>query len=256
MESIATAVTPPRSTRLADLLAGDAPPAPTLAPATEEPVTAGGLVDLLLRNESALTRLLLDGRRLTGTLQKLLGVAALGLLIHGLVVGVVAHSMLAHGEGGAHQGRPLLWVPLTFIGALIGALAICLPSFYFYTQLSGLDASFRLVTAQAVRVLAKTSVLLLGVAPFYAALALSAATGLLGDRETTLWIGLIVPFVVGLWGIAAVRRSFAELVGILPVSHPRRGNFLGRMMLAWGAVYTAVSLVAFARLSDALERIF
>jgi hypothetical protein len=259
MESIATAVTAPRPTRLADLLAGDAPTTSTAAPALQGPVSTGGLLDLLLRNESALTRLLLDGHRLTGTLQKLLGVAALGLLVHGLVVGVVAHSMLAQGEVGFVQGRPLLWIPLTFVGALIGALTICLPSFYFYTQLSGLDASFRLVTAQAVRVLAKTSVLLLGVAPFYAALALSAATGLLGDRETTVWIGFAVPFLVGLWGIAAVRRSFAELMEILPAlqkGYSRRGNFLDRMMLAWGAVYSVVAPVAFWRLGEALGRIF
>lgn len=255
MESIATAVTSPHPTRLADLLAGGTPPS-TSPPETDGLVTGGGLLDLLLRNEGALNRLLLDGRRLTGTLQKLLGVAALGLLIHGLVVGVVAHSMVGQRVDGFVQGRPLLWMPLTFVGALIGALTICLPSFYFYTQLSGLDASFRLVTAQAVRVLAKTSVLLLGVAPFYAALALSSATGLLGDRETTVWIGFAVPFVVGLWGIAALRRSFAELVGILPITHPRRGNFLTRMVLAWGAVYSVVAPVAFWRLGEALGRVF
>lgn len=260
MESIATAATSPHPnpTRLADLFA-DATPVPTSPRETEGPAPAGGLLDLLLRNETALNRLLLDDHRLTGTLQKLLGVSALGLLIHGLVVGVVAHSMLAQSRGGFVQGRPLLWMPLTFVGALIGALTICLPSFYFYTQLSGLDASFRLVTAQAVRVLAKTSVLLLGVAPFYAALALSAATGLIGDRETTVWIGFAVPFVVGLWGIAALRRSFAELVEILPViqkGHPRRGNFLTRMVLAWGAVYSVVAPVAFWRLGEALGRIF
>jgi hypothetical protein len=254
MESITPAVTSPRST-LADLLAQDAP-VPASPRETEGRVPAGGLLDLLLRNETALNRLLLDDCRLTSTLQKLLGVAAFGLCIHGLVVGLVAHPMAGQGLNGFVQGRPLFWLPLTFVGALIGALTICLPSFYFYTQLSGLDASFRLVTAQAVRVMAKTSVLLLGVAPFYAALALGAASGLLGDRETVVWIGFAAPFVVGLWGVGALRRSFAELVEVLPISHQRRGNFLTRMVLAWGAVYSVVAPVAFWHLGEALGRIF
>jgi hypothetical protein len=246
MDTIATASSP-----LMNLTAPAATPCET-----EERAAAGSLLDLLLRNEAALNRLLLDDRRLTSTLQKLLGVATLGLALHGLVVGLVAHPMAAQGADGFVKGWPLFWVPLTFVGALVGALTICLPSFYFYTQLSGLDASFRLVTAQAVRVLAKTSVLLLGVTPFYAALALGAATGLLGDRETVVWIGFAAPFVVGLWGIGALRRSFAELVEVLPIAHRRRGNFLTRMVLAWGAVYSVVAPVAFWRLGEALGRIF
>ncbi|HEX2570477.1 MAG TPA: hypothetical protein VH877_13045 [Polyangia bacterium] len=256
MDPIVTVAAAPRLTDLGPwtLKADPAPPRETEAHPTAP--AAPGLLDLLLRNETALNQLLLDDRRLTGTLQKLLGVTAFGLCVHGLVVGLVAQPVAALGTDGFVQGRPLLWLPLTFVGALIGALTICLPSFYFYTQLSGLDASFRLVTAQAVRVLAKTAVLLLGVAPFYAALALSAATGLVDDRETVVRIGFAAPFVVGLWGIAALRRSFAELSQVLPITHERRGNFLTRMVLAWGAVYSVVAPVAFWRLGEALGRIF
>ena len=133
-----------------------------------------------------------------------------------------------------------------------GALCICLPSFYFYTQLSGLDASFRLVTAQALRAQATMSVLLLGVLPFYAAWLLGTVVGVFDEPGTALFAGMCLPFGVGLWGIRAVYRGFCDLAEHLPITHQRRGNFLQRLVLCWGGVYSVVAPVALYRLGEAL----
>jgi hypothetical protein len=212
------------------------------------------MFELILRGESRLHRVLRDEAGLPEVIQKLLALSVLGLAIHGLVLGVAAELLAPiPGKGAFYQaGHPVLWMPLAFVGAFLGALCICLPSFYFYTQLSGLDASFRLVTAQALRAQATTSVLLLGVLPFYAAWLLGTAVGLFDAANTALFAGFCLPFAVGLFGIRAVYRGFCDLAQHLPITHRRRGAFLQRLVLCWGAVYSTVAPLALFRLCEAL----
>lgn len=214
-----------------------------------------GMFDLLLRERRTLDGLVRDERALPRTTQRLLLLALLGLFVHGLVLGLTAQLLPPELAGPfSARGHPALWMPLSFTGAFLGALAICLPSFWFYTQLSGLDASFRLVTAQALRAQATTSVLLLGVLPFYAAYALACALHAL-DGSYVVAIGYALPFVVGLFGVHALYRAFEELLLHLPRTHQRRGNFLLRLVVCWAAVYTAVAPVALWRLAEALGRV-
>jgi hypothetical protein len=226
----------------------DAPSLPTPAPG---PVP--GMFDLILRGEARLHRLLRDEAGLPEVIQKFLALSVLGLTIHGVVLGLAA-ELFAPSEALAwyQVGRPVMWMPLAFIAAFLGALCICLPSFYFYTQLSGLDASFRLVTAQALRAQATMSVLLLGVLPFYAAWLLGTVVGVFDQPATALLAGMCLPFAVGLLGIRAVYRGFCDLAEHLPITHKRRGNFLRRLVLCWGGVYTVVAPVALYRLGEAL----
>jgi hypothetical protein len=213
--------------------------------------------ELVMRDRPELNTYLLDEPELAGWIQRLVGISALGLGMHGLAVGVVVQSL--DGVQASMpwlQGHPALWMPLTLIGALLGALAVCLPSFYFYTQLSGLDASFRLVTAQALRVQARTSVLLLAVLPFYAALALGCAVHPFLQPQTVVVLGLAIPFLVGLEGIRSLYRSFGQLLEVLPITHRRRGDFVLRMVLCWGAVYSVVAPVAVWRLGELLGRVY
>jgi hypothetical protein len=223
-------------------------PAPRRAPPPETP---WGMFDLILRGQAHLTATLRDERALPGALQKLLLLSLLGLGTHGLVVGLTAQLLHAGPFAG---GRPVLWMPIAFVAAFVGALCVCLPSFYFYTQLSGLDASFRLVTAQALRGQATAATLLLGVTPFYAAAALGSAAGVLPGGDLIIVGGMAVPFVVGLFGVRALYLGFCDLAAVLPISHRRRGDFLRRMVLCWAVVYTAVAPVALYRLCEALSR--
>lgn len=217
------------------------------------PVPVPGMFDLILRGESRLHRLMRDEAGLPEVIQKFLTLSVLGLTIHGGVLGLAAEMFAPQRSLAWYQaGHPVVWMPLALMGAFLGALCICLPSFYFYTQLSGLDASFRLVTAQALRAQATMSVLLLGVLPFYAAWLLGTGVGVFDNPGAALFAGLCLPFGVGLWGIRAMYRGFCALAEHLPITHQRRGNFLKRLVLCWGAVYSVVSPVALYRLGEAL----
>jgi hypothetical protein len=209
-----------------------------------------GFFELVLSEGRPMDDLVMDDSRLTTTVQKLLMVSMLGLMIYGVVVGIAADT--ASLGTWFSQGTPAFWMPFAFSGAFLAALGICLPSFYFYTQLSGLDASFRLITAQSLRVQARTSVVLLGVLPFYTAVALGAHLGFdwgLGVDGVVL-IGMFLPFAVGLIGIVTLYRSFKRLVERLPITHERRGNIVLRLVLCWGAVFSAVAPVALWRLGE------
>jgi hypothetical protein len=215
-----------------------------------------GFFELVLTEGRVMDELVMDDARLTRTVQKLLLVSMAGLMIYGVVVGVAAD--ISSLPAWFTQGTPALWMPLAFAGAFLAAIGICLPSFYFYTQLSGLDASFRLITAQSLRVQARTSVVLLGVLPFYAALALGTQIGFdlgLGANGVVL-VGMALPFMVGLIGIVTLYRSFKRLVELLPITHERRGNIMLRLVLCWGAVFSAVAPVALWRLGELLGGVF
>jgi hypothetical protein len=213
--------------------------------------------DLILRGQHDLDALLENEEHHAPIIRKLLTIAVLGLAAQGLTVGLTAQVL-----GGAEifspvvQGPAALWMPIAFVAAFLGALSLCLPSFYFYTQLSGLDASFRLVTAQALRTQATTSVFLFGALPLYFALGLTSVVTHLVSADTVLLIGFSTPFIVGLTGVVALYRGFQHMLGYLEITHRRRGAFLLRALLAWAMVYTAVAPVALYRAVTALAGAF
>lgn len=213
------------------------------------------MFDLVLRGGDRLDQLLRDESQLASAAQKLLLLSLLGLAIHGLTLGLAA-SALPHDAVGAFlsRGRAWLWAPLSFAGAFVGTLGICLPTFWFYTQLAGLDASFRLVATQALRAQATTSVLLLGVLPFYAAYAMGAALHVFHPALVTT-VGLWLPFAVGLFGVVALYKAFVSLAQHLPKTHQRRGNFLLRMVVLWAGVYTLIAPIALWALGGALGNV-
>ncbi|HVE85627.1 MAG TPA: hypothetical protein VND93_22390 [Myxococcales bacterium] len=226
-------------------------PAPAEKPAEEIPAIRPPMFELILRRPRLLDRLLRDEAGLPRSIQELVSLSVVGLSVYGLVMGASAQLVAGRLVGGffAH-GTPAVWMPLSLVLAFLGAIGLCLPSFYFFTQLSGLDASFRMVTAQALRGVATTAVLLLGAAPFYAAWVLGNVVGVFADVETTLGVGLLVPFIVGLFGVGAVEKAFRSMLDVVPITHRRRGNFVFRMVLAWGALFTAIAPVALFRLGD------
>lgn len=228
---------------------------PSAVPASAGPAVAPGslveTLDLVLRGQKALSRVLAEEHELPRVIEKLLLLAIAGLLAHGLAIGAAAEYFAATtGAAGLFfGGHPVVWVPPVLVIAFLGALSICLPSFYFHTQLAGLDASFRLVTAQALRAQATTSVLLFGALPVYAAIVLLAVLGVGPRPELVIAVGMFVPFLVGFLGVRAVYRGFGDLLSSIPITHPRRGNFIRRLVLCWGAVYTAIAPVALVRLA-------
>jgi hypothetical protein len=216
----------------------------------EMPSVRPSMFDLVLRRPRLLDRVLRDEAMLPKAIQQLVSLSVLGLAVYGLVVGASAQLIRDQLAPGSFftGGFPAVWAPVSFVLAFLGAICICLPSFYFFTQLSGMDASFRLVTAQALRGIATTGVLLLGAAPFYAAWVLGNVVGVFENVDITLQVGLVIPFLVGLIGVGAVDKGFRSMLDVLPQTHARRGNFVRRLVLAWGALFTAVAPVALYRL--------
>jgi hypothetical protein len=247
---------PPPFIIQAEPVEGPVVPAEPPAPEEEMPAVRPSMFDLVLRRPRLLDRVLRDEAMLPKAIQEMVSLSVAGLAVYGLVLG--ASAQLVRGQhplfGFFAGSLPAVWTPVSFVLAFLGAICICLPSFYFFTQLSGLDASFRMVTAQALRGIATTGVLLLGAAPFYAAWVLGNVVGVFEDVQTTLWVGLVVPFLVGLVGVASVDRGFRSMLDVLPVTHPRRGNYVRRMVLAWGALFTAIAPVALYRLGEFFSR--
>jgi hypothetical protein len=228
------------------------------ADAAEEAVSGPlNFYELVLRDDRRLDRWIVDPELYDRGIRKFLGVSVAGTAVYGTMVGLVAQVTSVDAGTRAWLGTlPMLTFPLALTLAFLGALMVCLPSFYFYTQLSSLDASFRIVTGQALRAQARTAALLLGVLPIYVAIALGAAVGVLDGGPAILGMGICLPFIVGIAGLTSLARSFHRLSQELPVAHVRRPHFLSRLVLAWGAVYSVVAPVALYRLLEAFGRAF
>lgn len=211
------------------------------------------LMDAVAIDSDALDTLLDEEDRLPSVTMGLLLVSITGLVMHGLVVGLTAVA-LPDSAGMLTEGTPWLWMPLAFVGAFIGTLGVCLPSFWFYTQLAGLDATFRWVSTQALRVQAHASILLFGTLPLFAVAAFWAMLTSDADHSTqVLRLGMALPFFTGLFGVRALHRAFGRFVNKSGRTIPRRGGFLQRLVICWGGLYTLVAPVALWRLCEALS---
>ena len=214
-----------------------------------------GFFEAILTDDESVDDMVCDNSRLTDTVQKLLMLSLVGLLTYGFALGFVTHFIEAQASMSLAPPSPMLWMPPTIAGGFLAGIIICLPPFYFYTQLSGLDASFRLVTAQSLRVLARMSVILLGVMPFWVAWGLGSFLQLphpLFDPDLVLTAGFFLPFLIGLSGMWSVYRSFRRLVDRLPITHRRRRGFVLRLVACWAIVLGFVTPVAMFRIADFL----
>jgi hypothetical protein len=128
---------------------------------------------------------------------------------------------------------------------------ICLPTFYFYSLLAGVKMTMRQVVSQVLKGKAAHAVLLLGAIPIYLAIVLGLIVFEASDPllQWTLKAGLVLPFVVGLWGVRSLYISVMDLADTLPPERQgRRTCFLRRMIVAWSLVYSAVAPVLIYRL--------
>ena len=215
----------------------------------DEEATASGLVELILKDGARLDEILRDESRPAELIPRLLGIALAGFTLYGVAATVVLNA----------AGTAPPWVPaarwahhtavnliLAYDLGMIAAVGVCLPSFYFYGLLAGVRISMLQVTAQAVKCLATSAVALVGILPLYVALALGAIVFdappivLLG----TINLGLLLPFIAGLWGVWSLYVSFTRLGDtIRPDRREARAGFLRRLTLAWAACYSVVTPV-------------
>jgi hypothetical protein len=230
----------------------------TLGEQVTKPWTAGSpgddprttdLVELMLKDRRRLDLLIRDEAGAPDLIPRLLAVALIGFAIFG-----IAATLIVNLSGTQPSWMPSArwsdgaWASLTLAYALglVAATGVCLPSFYFYGLLAGVKLSMLQATAHAVKCLAVTAVVLVGALPIYVAVSLGMIVFSAPAQWTqgTIGLGLVLPFVAGLWGVHSLFVGFTGLADTLPACRKdRRACFLRRLTLAWSICYTAVTPV-------------
>jgi hypothetical protein len=221
----------------------------TAVPAVPEH-SALGLAELLLKDRPHVDDLLRDEARQADLIPRFLMIAlaifsayagAMLVLLRAAPADAVP-GVLAEGWSAGLQPALALWGAYAL--GLIAATGVCLPSFYFYGLLAGVRISLVQVVTHCLKGQAATAIMLAGILPIYVAVAL----GLLifgasaARQELVLYIGLLLPFFAGLWGVASLFQGFMRLADTLPGRcGAERVCFLRRLTLAWAACYTAVT---------------
>ncbi len=220
------------------------------------PISLLSYFELLLKRRYELSEALRDNGRLPEALQKLLAISLIGFAAYASIIAMVLHLSPPH-SGLIRYG----WISLTvsYTAGPIAALGVCLPSFYFYALLAGVQASTLQIAVQAVRAIAVTAVLLLGVMPIY--LAVVVGFYIIGGPDSgaftlSLVTGFVLPVFAGFYGIASFYEGFVDLARTLPPQRRRtRARFLNRMAVTQTGLYAFVMPVMIYTLLDSLSRV-
>lgn len=238
-----------------------------------QPFTLPVLVELILKDRPRLHRVIRDPSLHGELVPRLLTVSMIGFVFFGLAMALVLESaglrtqltpiadwlhapsaaLIRFVPEASDVGRAGRWLDgsaLALVAAyslgLIAATGVCLPSLYFYGLLAGVRMSMLDVTVHALKSKATAAVALVGILPIYAAVSMGmvifeAPAGVL---SATLLLGLVLPFIAGMWGTRSLYVGFAVLCDTLPAERrDRRECFLRRLVLSWSACYTAVTPV-------------
>ena len=231
------------------------------------------LIEMILKDRSRLERIIHSSSMAAELVPRLLTVALAAFTLFGVALAIVfaalgrdvqlhpiAHRLSRQVENlvdfqqtDAHG--PAGWISTTvksvkMISAydlgLIASAGICLPSLYFYGLLAGIKLSMTRVVVQTLKGMATTAVALVGILPIYMAFALAAAVfNFFPDLvNAVLWMGMILPFVAGLFGVASLSAGFSELAERMSATFRcGRACLLRRLVVSWAACYTAVTPV-------------
>jgi hypothetical protein len=217
-------------------------------------VSTLAVVELLLKDERALNRLLVGEDRQRDLLPKFMAIAVACFAIYGVVTTGVLNGFAWRGDywlshlPPAHFGHLSIGnLTAAYTLGLIAANGICLPSFYFYGLLAGLRTTMLAIAAQALKGMASGGLALVGLLPVYLALALVPLVIPrelhFGYRWLTL-LGLVLPFWAGLRGAASLYAGLAGLADTMtPARRAQRECLLRRMILAWVGCFTFVTPV-------------
>jgi hypothetical protein len=219
-----------------------------------------GLAELLLKDPVQVDRLTRDEARQSELIPRLLALVVLCFTSYSLVLAAVLHfiprkalpSIVAERWSGSVACVAALWAAYTF--GMIAASGICLPSFYFFGLLAGARLSVAQTVAHVVKGKGATAIMLLGLLPIYftVVLGMIVFNAPIDKLEWSVYLGLALPFLAGLWGVRSIYRGFLNSDD-LPVrgrclelaKDDRLGRviFLRRLIIAWAVCYTAVTPV-------------
>lgn len=229
------------------------------------PPSTTQVLELLLKDQAKLDRLLADEAGQRHLSPKLLGIALAGFTIYGVVATVLLNLArqssgfwLAGVPAAYWDGPSIANLTLAYSLGLIAANGICLPSFYFYGLLAGVRVSMLGVAAHALKGMAAGAVALVALVPMYVAVSLSV----LVYSDNRLWLAelvmlaLALPFLAGIFGAVCLYRGFVGLAGGICDPRPQqRACLLRRLILAWSACYTCVTPLAIYTLWQHLDQL-
>jgi hypothetical protein len=249
-------------------------------PETFEVLTFPALVDLLLKDQPRLDRIARDPRRQRELVPRFLAIGMVGYTLFGIGLAIVFNASglwpqlhsISQWLGGS-AGVPIRFAAMSagnpwlngsalalvaaFVLGLIGAIGVCLPSFYFYGLLAGVQTTMLQVTSHATKGMASAAVAVIGVLPIYIALVLGTLVFGLppGAVEAQCLLGMLLPFIAGLWGTMSLYIGFVGLSDTLaPDRRCRRACFLRRLMVSWCLCFTAVTPLMIFTLWEYLGR--
>jgi hypothetical protein len=258
--------------------------APPIDPAEVRKARILDLIELVLKDRWRLYRLIRVPAASSVLLPRLLAISLAGFVLFGVAMSLVlsvsgrwpALTALADWVESGH-GSPLRFAAIdsgfgklgpwlngdapalvaAYAFGLVAASGVCLPSLYFYCLLAGVKMRWRDVVLHAVKSKAIASVALVGILPIYVALAMGVlifdGSGML--LAPTLSLGLILPFIAGIWGTVSLYQGFAQLCDTMPPARAKRREcFLRRLVLSWSACYSAVMPVMIYALWEVMSR--
>lgn len=257
--------------------------APPLEPADVRRLSLFGLVEMMLKNERLLDRFMRNADVQRELIPRLLAIGFAAYAVFGAMLATffatarvwpeltaTATWLSGHGEQLIYFARTpangvfarwldgsALSVVVAFTFGLIGAIGVCLPSFYFYGLLAGVRTTMLHVTTLALKGMAAGAIALLGGLPIYFAFVLALVVFQAPHAVVAMvcYVGLALPFIAGLWGTRSLYLGFVELVDTMkPQFRAHRGCFLRRLLFSWSACFTAVTPVMIFTLWEAMSR--
>ncbi|MEX2186376.1 MAG: hypothetical protein WD875_06270 [Pirellulales bacterium] len=242
-----------------------------------------GLVELMLKNEHLVDRFARSRDAQRELIPRLLAIGLSAYAVFGATLAtffatahvwprLTATATWLSGRGGQliyfartpQDGLLTHWldgsalaIVAAFAVGLIGAIGVCLPSFYFYGLLAGVRTTILHVTTLALKGMAASAIALMGGLPIYFAFVLALVVF---DAPHALvamvcYVGLALPFIAGLWGTRSLYLGFVGLCDTMkPEFRLRRACFLRRLLFSWSACFTAVTPVMIFTLWEFMSR--
>lgn len=244
----------------------------SVMPRTDGESTTLGLIELLLKNQHRLNQVSRSPQLQRELIPRLLMIGLVGYTMFGISLAIIFNAAQVWPElaspaewletrngsmirfaSDVTAARWTRWldgsawhVVAAFTLGMVGAIGVCLPSFYFYGLLAGVRTTMLQVTTHALTGLASSAVALVGTLPVYFAAVLGLLVFDATDRLVTAvcFLGLALPFITGLYGTRALYIGFVGLTDTMPPDRRcRRLCFLRRLLFAWSVCFTSVTPV-------------
>jgi hypothetical protein len=239
-------------------------PADVPPPRTEAIETLWGLFEVLLKAPGRLDPFVRDPKLRGKLIAGFTAIVGVVFALHGLILSLflatapagAVPGILSPGWSGTWGSGVALCAAYP-VGLLLATL-LCLPSYLYLAVLGGTRMTLGEVLAQSLKGKAATAVLHVGLLPIYAVVMLSLRL-LVPSAELLalgLYVGLVLPFFVGLRGALSIYAGLRSTVNALPwQERKRRYAVPGWLVMAWALLFTLAAPLALFELWKRLSAV-